>query len=153
MIHALKRLGSRPRSTKLGSQKENAYAAEYRNIIHAGGRNIHPPTSPKTLLHQETENKLNASAPSIFKNQKTSVSLLVPGSAGDDERTGAWIAVIGYMGVDSNIRGNSTASDFTKAEGCLREPERSHVKSIFVWNGKTGFIAHCPQSADTRSTW
>jgi len=57
-----------------------------------------------------------------------------------------------FDSLDGNIRGNSTASDFTKAEGCLREPESSHVKSISVWNGKTGFIAHCPRSPDTRST-
>jgi hypothetical protein len=144
MINALQRLGSRRSSTKLGSRKENAYAADHRNIKHSGARNIHAPTSPKILLLQETENKSNASAPSIVNNQKTSLPLSVPSSAGEDGRTGAWIAVIGYEGVDGNIRGNSTASDFTKAEGCLREPESSHVKSIFVWNGKTGLIAHCP---------
>jgi hypothetical protein len=55
---------------------------------------------------------------------------------GEDERTGAWIAVFGYEGVDGNISGNSTALDFSKADSCLREPESSHIKSIFVWNGK-----------------
>jgi hypothetical protein len=131
IINTLQCLGSRQSSTKLGIRKENAYAADHRNINHSGARNIHAPTFPKTLLPQETVNKSNTSAPSIVNNQKTSLSLTVPSSAGEDGRTGAWIAVIGYESVDGNIRGNSTASDFTKAEGCLREPESSHVKSIF----------------------
>jgi hypothetical protein len=152
MINALQGLGSRQSSTKLGCRKENAYAGDYRNIKYFGARIIHPPTSPKTLLPQETENKSNASAPSIVNNQKTSLPLSVPRLAGEDGGTRAWIAVIGYEGADGNIRGNSTASDFTMAEGCHRQPERSHVKSIFGWNGKIGFIAHCPRSPDTRST-
>jgi hypothetical protein len=152
MIHPLQRLGCRQGSTKLGSGKENAYFADHRNIKHSGAQNIHAPTSPKTLLPQETENKSSTSAPSIVNNKKTSLPLSIPSSAGEDGRTGAWIAAIGYEGVDGNIRGISTASDFTKGEGCLREPESSHVKSIFVWNSKTGFIAHCPQSPDTRLT-
>jgi hypothetical protein len=59
---------------------------------------------------------------------------------------------IGHEGVDGNMKGNATASDFTKAEGCLREPKSSHVKSIFVLNGKTGFIAHGRQCPDRRLT-
>ena len=84
MINALQRLGSRRSSTKLGSRKENAYAADHRNIKHSGARNIHARTSPKTLLPQETENKSNASAPSIVNNQKTSLPLSVPSSVGED---------------------------------------------------------------------
>jgi hypothetical protein len=57
---------------------------------------------------------------------------------------GAWIEVIGYEGVDGNMGGNSIALDITKAKGCLREPESSHSQSIFVWNSKTGLIAHSP---------
>jgi hypothetical protein len=57
MINALQRLGSRQSSTKLGSRKENAYAADHRNIKHSSARNTHVPTSQITLLLQETENK------------------------------------------------------------------------------------------------
>jgi hypothetical protein len=78
---------------------------------------------PENLAPPRDGNKSNISAPSIVNNQKTSLPLSVPSSAGEDGRTGAWIAVIGYEGVDGNIRGNSTVSDFTKAEGCLTEPE------------------------------
>jgi len=152
MINALQPHGFRQSSTKLGSWKENAYAADHRNIKHSGARNIHAPTSPKTLLPQKTENKSNASAPSIVNNQKTSLPLSVPSLAGEDGRMGAWIAVIGYESVDGYIRRNSTASDFTKAEGCLRESESSHIKSLFLWNGRTGLIAHYPWSPDMWST-
>jgi len=151
MINALQHLGSRQSSTKLGSRKENAYAEDHKNIKHSDARNIHAPSSPKTLLPQEPEYKSNASAPSIVNNQKSSLPLLVPSSAGEDGRTGAWLAVIGHEGVDVNIRGNSTTSDFTEAKGFLKELESSQVKSIFVWNSKTRFIRHCPQSPDTTS--
>jgi hypothetical protein len=55
---------------KLRSRKQNAYAADHPNIKHSSARNIHAPTSPKTLLLQETENKSNASAPLIVNNIK-----------------------------------------------------------------------------------
>jgi len=119
MINALQRLGSRQSSMKLGSQKENAYATDHPNLKHSGARNIHVPTSPKTVVLQEMGNKSNASAPSIVNNQQTGLPLSVSSSAGENGRTGAWIAVNGYEGVDGNVRGNSTASDFTKAQGCL----------------------------------
>jgi len=152
MIKALPRTGFRQSSMKLGSRNDNALIAGHINIKHSSARNIHAPISLKTLLLHEMENKSNAGAPSIVNNQKTNLPLSVSSSAGVDGQVGAWIAVIGYKGIDGNIRGNSTASDFTKAEACLREPESSHVKSIIVWNGKTGFISHCPQSPETRST-
>jgi len=63
MSNAIFCLGSRRSSTKLRSWKENAYTVGYPNIKHSGARNIHVPTSPKTLLTQETENKSNTSAP------------------------------------------------------------------------------------------
>jgi len=152
MINALLRFRSRQSSMKLGSRKENAYTAVHWHLKHSGARNIHPLTSQISLLLQEMEHKSNASAPSMDNNQKTSLPLSGSSSAGENGWTGGWIAVIVYEGVESNLRGNSTASDFTKAVGCLWQPESSHVKSIFVWNKKTGFIARCPQSPDTRST-
>jgi len=54
------------------------------------------PTSLKTLLLRETENKSNASAPSIVNNETTSLPLSVSSSAGENGRAGAWIAVIRY---------------------------------------------------------
>jgi hypothetical protein len=150
-MNALQRLGSSESSTKLGSRKDNAYVADHRNIHHSGEQNINAATSPKTVLPDDTENRSNASAPSIVNNQKTRLPPLVPSSGAKDGRMGAWIAVIGYDSLDGNIRGNSTSSDITKAEGCLREPESSSVKSIFVWNSKTGHMAHCLQSPDTSS--
>jgi hypothetical protein len=140
-------------SAKLRSRKENAYAADHPNMKNSGARNIHAPTTPKTSLLQETENKSNPSAPSIVKNQKPSLHWSVSSSEGEDGRMGAWIAVIWYEGVDGNIRGYSTTSDFTEAEGCLTESETSHVKSIFVLIGKTGFFAHYPRSPDMRSSY
>jgi hypothetical protein len=151
MTNALQRLGSHQSSTKLGCQKEHAYAADHSTIKHSGARNILAATSPKTFLRQETEHKSNASAPSIVNNQTTSLPLSVSSLAEEDGQTGAWIAVTGHESINGKIRRNSTASDFTKAEGCLREPESSHVNSILVWNGKTGLITHFPRSPDTRS--
>jgi len=151
-MNALLRLGSRQSSIKLGSGKENSYAADHPNTKHSRALNIHAPTSPKTLLPQAMENKSNAPSPLIVNNQKTSIALSVSSSAGVDGRTEAWIAVIWYEGVDGNIRGHSSASDFTKAAGWLREPESSHVESIVVWNSKPRFITHCAQSPDMGST-
>ena len=128
MINTLSLAGSRQSSMKLGSRKENVYIAGHLNIKHSGVRNIHAPTSLKTLLLQEMENKPNASTASIVHNQKTSLPLSVSSLAGADGRAGASITVIGYNGVDGNIRGNSATSDFTKAKGCLRQPHSSHVK-------------------------
>jgi len=127
MINALPRPGSRQSPMKLGSRKDNAYAVGHLNIKHSGAQTIHTPTSPKTLLLQETDKKSHASAPSIVNNQKTWLPLSVSSSAGAAGRAGVWIGVIGYEGVDGNIRGNSTASDCTKAEGCLSESESAHV--------------------------
>ena len=107
---------------------------------------------PENLAPPGDGNKSNASAPSIVNNQETNLPLSGSSSAGEVAWAGPWIAGIGYKCVDGNIRGISTASDFTKAEGCLSEPESSHVKWIFVWNGETRFIPHCLRSPDTRST-
>jgi len=150
MINALSCIGFRWRSTKLNSGKERGHALDHRTITHSGGPYIQVATSQITLFLQEMENKSNASVPSIVNKQKTNLPLLVSSSEGQDERTKYWIGVIAYDGVDGNIRGNSTTSNFTKAKGCLRDPESTHAKSIFVWNGITGFTAHCPRSPDTR---
>jgi len=152
MINALPHPGSCQSSVKLGSWKEDTYAAGHLITKHPGARNIDVPTSPNTLLLQETENKWNTNAPSTVTNQKTSLPLLVFSSAGEEGQIGTWIAVIQYKDVDGNFRGNSAASDFIMGKRCLREPESSHIESRFVWNSKTGFIVHCPRSPDTRST-
>jgi hypothetical protein len=75
---------------------------------------------------------------------KNNLPPLESSSAGEDGPTGAWTAVVGYEGVDGNIRGYLTTSDFTNTNRCLGELEHCHVMPIFLWNGKTGFIAHCP---------
>jgi len=134
------------------SRKDNAYAAGHPNMKHSAAKNKHVPTSPKILFPQETENISNSSVPSIAKNQKTSLHLSVSSSVGEDPRTGAWIAVIGYEGVVRNNRMNSNEWVVTKAGGCLRDSESSHVESIFEWNRKTRFIADCTGSPDTIST-
>jgi len=108
---------------------------------------------PTTLLFQQMEDKSNASAPSAVSNNRTCVPLLVTSSSREDGTMGALIVVIGLEAIKGNIRGHTIASDFIKAEGCLRQPEISHVMPIIVWNGKTGFIPHCPWSLDMRSTW
>jgi len=152
MINALQRVGFRQRSMKLGSRMDNACNVDHPNIKHCGAWNIHSPNALKTLLFQETENNSNATAPSIVNEHENILSFAQSSSAGEDGWTRTWIVVIVYKGVDGNIGGNSTASDFTEAEGCLREPESCHVESMFVWNGKTGFIAQCPRSPDTGRT-
>ena len=68
MIHAVERLRSRQSSRKLGSRKENAYATGHQNTKHSRARNIHPPTSPKTLLLNKTENKSHATLPATVNN-------------------------------------------------------------------------------------
>jgi len=108
--------------------------------------------SLKTFLLRDAENKSNTSTPSIVNNQKTSVPLSVSSFAGGDGPMGAWIAVTGYQGVVGKNRRYSTVSHFTKAEGCLRQPDCFHLKSIFLWNSKTWFTTHSPRSLATRST-
>ena len=152
MINALQHIGSRQSCRKLRSQKENAYVAGCPNIKHSGAWNINAPTFPITLLLPETENKSHTSAPSRVNNQINILPLSVSSSVGDDGRTGASPALVGYEGIDGNIRGNSTTSDLTKAKGCLRVPNSSYVKPITVWNGKNVFIAHCVRRSDARST-
>jgi len=95
MINAIQRFASGQSSTKLGSQKENAYTGGHPNISHSSARNIHTPASPKTSLLKGTENKSNTNAPSIVRNLQTSLPLLVLGSGGEDGRIGASIGVIG----------------------------------------------------------
>jgi len=123
------------------------------NIKHSSAPNIHTPTSLITLLVKVMENRSNTSAPSIISNRKPRLLFSVSGSAEDNGRMEACITVIVYDGIDGNIRGISTALDFFMAMGCHREPESSHVMSIFVQNSKTRFIPHCPPSPNTRSTW
>jgi hypothetical protein len=137
---------------KLGSRMENAYAACHRSIKHAQEVIIPVSTSLKTLLLQETKGKSNTSTPSIVNNQKTSLPALACSSVEDDGRTGPRIAVIGYKGIDGNIRGKSTASDFAKAKGCLTEPVCFHAMLILVGNDKTGVLAHCLASQVTKAT-
>jgi hypothetical protein len=141
MTNTLQRLGFRQSSTKLRSRKENAYSSGHPDIKNSGAQSIHSPTSPKSLLLHEVENKSKASASSIVNDQKTSLPSSVSSSVGEDGRPGAHTAAIGYECVDSNIREHSIISDFTKSKGCLTAPESSHVKPIFVWKRKTGFIA------------
>jgi hypothetical protein len=150
MTNPLQRLGSRHSSMTLGSWKKNAYAVGFPYIMQSAARNIHAPTSPNTLFLLELENKSNASATSIVNIQLTILPVPVHSSVGEDGRTRAWIAVIGYESIAGTIRGNLFPLDFTKAEGCPRAPETSHVEPIFAWNGKIGFTAHCPRSPDTR---
>jgi len=145
--------GSRQSSLEVGSGKDHACTVGHWNVKHAGARNISKITSPHSLLLQETENTSNDSTPSILSNQITIFPPLVASSVWEDGHIWDWIAVVGYKGVDCNNTAYWTASDPIKSEGCLREPESAHVKSIFLWNGKTRFIAHCTWSSDMRWSW
>jgi len=101
------------------------------------------PTSPITLLLQDTENKLIASTAVTMTTQTASLPRRVSSSTTADGQISDCITVIGYKGNDSNIREYSTALDLIKAEGVLKVPKSSNVELTFDQNGKTGFIAHC----------
>jgi len=151
MIIALPFLGCPLSSMKLAISTEYGYAMGHPNIKHPAAQNEHSPTSPTTLLLQPMENKSNASTPSTVSNKETSLPLLVPSWEGEDGWIGAWIAGIGYKGVDGNIRWHSTALDFINAKGCTRELESPHVKWLFVWNSGSRFITNRPPRPDMRS--
>jgi len=152
IINALMRLESRWSSMRIRSQKEILYAVGHPNKKHCDVWNIHVPTSPTLLLLQETDNQSYPTAPSTVNRKKLSLPRLVPSSVGEDGKIRYQTAVIGYEGIDGNIRRNSTALDIIQVKGCLTKPESSHVKWIIVWNGTAGFIAHYPQCPDRRWT-
>lgn len=77
-------LDSGQSSIKLRCRTENVYAEGYRTIQHSCEQNIHTPTFSKTLIFQETENRLNANAPSTVSNQNTSLPLSVSSFVGED---------------------------------------------------------------------
>jgi hypothetical protein len=128
MPNALQRLGLPQSSINPGCRMENVYTAGHQNIKYSSAQNIHSPTSPKPLLLQDTENTSNTSAPLTGSHQKTCLPLSGSCSAGEAGRTRAWITVIWYQDVDGNISRNSTPSNFTTADGGLRQPDTTQVK-------------------------
>jgi hypothetical protein len=119
IIDALLFLGYCQSSVKLRSQKENTYAVTHPNITHYGVPNIHMPTALKSLLLEEMDNKSTANTSTNVSNQETSLPLTLCILLEEDESIQGWITVIGYKGIEGNMRGNSTASDFIEGKGCF----------------------------------
>jgi len=151
MINMLPCLCSQQCSMLHGSQSQNTYAAGRPNLYNYSAHNILTVTSPKVLTLSETENKSNTSSPSIVIKHTTSWPLAVFSLVTDDKPIRAQLSLIRYEGVDDIIRANSTASEFLKAKGWLREPESPHTVSTVVWNGTTKLTADCQRCPETRS--
>jgi len=95
-------------------------------------QNTHPLISPNRSQHTNStpmrENATsNANDHSICSNKKISVPVPISGTAREVGRDGAGDADGGNAAVDGHFGRGSTASDIIKTEGCLGEPEGSHV--------------------------
>jgi len=152
MINTLPSVWYCQRSKECGSQKENAFVVCYPNITHPFTQTIPGSTSLTSSLLQYMANQPNAGILLTVNNQENSLPLLVSGFAREDGPIRPWIIVCMYKGVDCNIKQNSARSDFSQMEGCHWNLESPDVMSIYVKDGKTGFIGGCAWSLNRSST-